>query len=82
MATHKTGTREEWLEARLHLLRAEKELTQLSDQLARQRRELPWVRIEKDYLFDTEDGKATLPRPFSRTIAVTGVPLHVGPGLG
>jgi len=60
MTKHKTGTREEWLAARLDLLKAEKELTRLNDDLARKRRELPWVRIEKDYVFDTEDGEATL----------------------
>ncbi len=57
MNTHKTGTREEWLEARLKLLEAEKELTRRSDEVARMRQELPWVRIDKDYRFDTEDGR-------------------------
>src|SRR5581483_6364964 len=60
MPKHQTGTPEEWLGARLELLKAEKELTRLSDELARQRRELPWVPVEKDYLFDTEQGEATL----------------------
>ena len=60
MPTHKTGTRSEWLAARLDLLEAEKELTHRSDELARRRQELPWVRIDKDYTFDTEDGAATL----------------------
>jgi predicted dithiol-disulfide oxidoreductase (DUF899 family) len=60
MTNHRTATREEWLEERLELLKAEKELTRLNDDLARQRRELPWVRIEKQYVFDTEDGEATL----------------------
>src|ERR1043165_2442391 len=60
MAKHKTGTREEWLSARLELLKAEKELTQRSDELARRRQELPWVRIGKDYRFDTDEGKASL----------------------
>ncbi len=62
--THATGTREEWLTARLALLDAEKELTRRSDELARQRRELPWVRIEKDYRFDTDDGGASLKELF------------------
>lgn len=57
---HKTGTREEWLKARLVLLKAEKELTHKSDELTKQRMELPWVKINKDYRFDTEMGKATL----------------------
>ena len=56
MATHRIGTREEWLKARLNLLEAEKELTRRSDELAQQRQALPWVPIEKDYGFDTEDG--------------------------
>jgi predicted dithiol-disulfide oxidoreductase (DUF899 family) len=60
MTNHRTGTREEWLAARLDLLKAEKELTRLNDDLARQRRELPWVPVEKDYVFDTEAGEATL----------------------
>jgi predicted dithiol-disulfide oxidoreductase (DUF899 family) len=60
MIDHKIGTREEWLEARLELLAAEKELTRRSDELTRQRQELPWVRIEKDYQFETDDGPATL----------------------
>ena len=60
MTQHRTGTPTEWLDARVELLKAEKELTRLSDDLARQRRELPWVRVEKDYVFDTEDGEATL----------------------
>ncbi len=60
MTTHRTGTREEWLAARLRLLDAEKELTRRGDELARQRRELPWVPIARDYRFDTEAGKASL----------------------
>src|SRR5205814_1522207 len=57
---HKTGTHEEWLAARLELLKAEKELTRRSDELARQRQALPWVRIEKHYRFDTDEGSASL----------------------
>ena len=60
MATHPTATREEWLAARLALLDAEKELTRRSDEVTRQRMQLPWVPVEKDYRFDTEDGEATL----------------------
>ena len=60
MTAHKTGTREEWLSARLELLQAEKEFTRRSDELARRRQELPWVRIDKQYRFETEDGSATL----------------------
>ena len=60
MTTHRTGTREEWLAARLELLKAEKEHTHRSDELARRRQELPWVRIEKPYRFETDEGNATL----------------------
>ena len=60
MTKHKTGTREEWLAARLELLEAEKELTRRSDELARRRQELPWVRIDKPYRFETDEGSATL----------------------
>src|SRR2546425_12567381 len=55
-----TGTRKEWLAARLELLKAEKELTRRSDELARQRQELPWVRIDKKYRFETDEGSASL----------------------
>jgi predicted dithiol-disulfide oxidoreductase (DUF899 family) len=55
-----TGTRNEWLAARLELLEAEKELTRRSDELARRRRELPWVRIDKAYAFNTDEGRASL----------------------
>jgi predicted dithiol-disulfide oxidoreductase (DUF899 family) len=57
---HATGTRAEWLAARLELLKAEKELTRQGDAVAEQRRNLPWVRIEKTYHFETDDGPATL----------------------
>src|SRR5436309_2237647 len=60
MTNHKTGTREEWLAARLDLLKAEKELTRRSDELARRRQELPWVRIDKEYRFETDEGIASL----------------------
>jgi predicted dithiol-disulfide oxidoreductase (DUF899 family) len=60
MTNHTTGTREEWLAARRELLDAEKELTRRSDELARRRQELPWVRIEKEYRFDTDEGSASL----------------------
>jgi predicted dithiol-disulfide oxidoreductase (DUF899 family) len=60
MVSHKTGTREEWLAGRLELLEAEKALTRRGDELARQRQELPWVRIDKEYVFDTDEGRASL----------------------
>ena len=58
MTKHLTGTREEWLAARLGLLKAEKELTRRSDEVARQRQELPWVRLDKEYRFETDEGES------------------------
>jgi Bacterial protein of unknown function (DUF899) len=60
MTRHKTGTGEEWLAARLELLEAEKALTRRSDELARRRQELPWIRIDKQYRFETDEGSASL----------------------
>ena len=60
MTDHQVGTREEWTAARLELLEAEKALTRRSDELAQQRQQLPWVRIDKDYRFATDDGAASL----------------------
>src|SRR5215212_2914753 len=64
MTKHKTGTREEWLAARLDLLEAEKELTRRSDELAQRRQELPWVRIDKEYRYETDQGTVSLPDLF------------------
>ena len=64
MTSHKVGTREEWQRARDDLLVREKELTRRNEELARERRELPWVRIDKEYRFDTEDGTRTLAELF------------------
>src|SRR6266496_1210392 len=60
MTKHLTGTRKEWLAARLELLQAEKELTRRSDELAKLRQELPWVRMDKEYRFETDEGQASL----------------------
>src|SRR5215218_1077123 len=60
MTQHMTGTREEWQAARLELLEQEKELTRRGDEVAKRRQELPWVRIDKEYRFDTDDGRASL----------------------
>src|SRR5438552_7833768 len=60
MADHKTGTRKEWLAARLELLKAEKELTRRGDEVARRRQELRWVRVGKEYRFETAEGSASL----------------------
>jgi predicted dithiol-disulfide oxidoreductase (DUF899 family) len=64
MTSHATGTRAEWLAARLKLLEAEKELTHRSDEVAELRQELPWVRIDKEYRFHTDEGSASLPDLF------------------
>src|SRR5271169_6069796 len=61
MVKHKVATREEWLAARNQLLAQEKELTRRGDQLAAERRNLPWMPIEKEYRFDTDEGPKTLP---------------------
>src|SRR5262245_34742592 len=60
MTTHMTGTREEWLAARRALLKEEKELTRRGDDLAERRQALPWVRIDKEYRFETDEGSASL----------------------
>src|ERR1700716_1810469 len=60
MTKHLTGTRAEWVAARVELLEAEKALTRRSDELARRRQELPWVRVDKEYRFETDEGSATL----------------------
>src|SRR3954468_690131 len=60
MTRHNTGSREEWLAARLELLEAEKDVTRRSDELARRRQELPWVRVDKEYRFETDEGSVLL----------------------
>ncbi len=66
MTKHRTGTRQEWLASRLELLEAEKDLTRRSDELARRRQELPWVRIDQEYRFETDEGSASLADLFRR----------------
>src|SRR5258708_8521151 len=66
MTKHMTGTRKEWLAARLELLKEDKELTRRSDELARRRQELPWVPIDKEYRFETDEGSASLADLFRR----------------
>jgi predicted dithiol-disulfide oxidoreductase (DUF899 family) len=79
MTNHKTGTREEWLAARLELLKAEKELTRRSDELARRRQDLPWIRIDKKYQFEPTKEKRPLltsseeARNFSSTTSCSGL---------
>ena len=77
MTTHKTGTRAEWLAARLELLKAEKEHTRRADELALRRQELPWVRIDKEYQFETDEGRCLARRAVSRAFTAPHLSLHV-----
>src|SRR3989475_11027279 len=79
MTKHMTGTRKEWLAARLELLEAEKELTRRSDELARRRQELPWVRIDKEYRFETDKGSASLADLFPERSQLLGYHFMFGP---
>lgn len=76
MTEHRIGTQEEWQAARDELLGEEKELTRRGDELARRRRELPWVRVEKDYRFDTEEGEKTLLERPQRLPPRSRLPVH------
>jgi predicted dithiol-disulfide oxidoreductase (DUF899 family) len=82
MTGHKIGTREEWAVAREELLAREKEHTRLGDELARQRRELPWVRVEKEYRFDTDDGARTLAELFDGRSQLVVYHFMFGPSYG
>ena len=75
----KTGTREEWLAARRELLAVEKEHTRRGDEVARMRRDLPWVRIDKEYTFDTDAGKASLPDLFAGSSQLLVYHFMLGP---
>src|SRR5262245_27791351 len=77
--THLIGSREEWIAARLELLEAEKELTRRSDELARRRQELPWVRIDKEYQFETDEGSASLADLFRGRSQLLVYPFMFGP---
>ena len=76
---HKTGTREEWLAARRKLLEREQELSKQSGELAKERRKLPWVKIEKDYLFETDEGVKTLQQLFDGRSQLLVYHLMFGP---
>src|SRR5438045_1174491 len=80
MTKHMTGTHEEWLAARLELLKQEKELTRSSDELAQRRQELPWVRIDKEYRFDTDEGSAPLADLFRGRSQLLVYHFMFGPG--
>lgn len=78
---HKTASKAEWLVARKDLLRREKELTRLRDEISRHRRELPWVKVEKEYVFDASDGKATLAELFDGRSQLFVKHFMMGPGV-
>jgi predicted dithiol-disulfide oxidoreductase (DUF899 family) len=80
MTSHQTGTREQWVAARDELLAKEKELTRRSDQLAAERRSLPWVPIEKQYRFDTDAGPKTLQELFAGRSQLIAYHFMFGPG--
>jgi predicted dithiol-disulfide oxidoreductase (DUF899 family) len=80
MPTHRTGTREEWLAARNELLAKEKELTRRGDQLAAQRRELPWLPVGKEYRFGTDEGPKTLAELFAGRSQLIVYHFMFGPG--
>ncbi|MBA2357355.1 MAG: DUF899 domain-containing protein [Actinobacteria bacterium] len=79
MAEHTTGTREEWLAAREKLLEREQELSRLGDELAEERRKLPWVRVEKEYTLDTDEGPKTLAELFDGRSQLLVYHLMFGP---
>jgi predicted dithiol-disulfide oxidoreductase (DUF899 family) len=82
MTSHRIGTREEWLAASAGLLAREKELTRMGDALARQRRELPWVPVVKQYTLRTEDGPKTLAELFDGRSQLVIYHFMFGPGYG
>src|SRR2546423_13055112 len=81
MTKHKVGTRKEWLAARLQLLDEEKALTRRGDEVTRKRLELPWVRVDKEYHFETDDGRASLPDLFRGRSQPSHLSLHVRTGF-
>ena len=81
MPEHAVGTQEEWQAERDELLAEEKELTRRSDELAEKRRELPWVPVEKEYSFETDDGDEVAGGALRRALAAAHLPLHVRPRL-
>jgi predicted dithiol-disulfide oxidoreductase (DUF899 family) len=82
MNDHEVVSREEWAAARAELLAREKEHTRLGDELARQRRELPWVRVEKEYRFDTDDGTRALAELFDGRSQLVVYHFMFGPSYG
>src|SRR5438093_5529835 len=79
MPDHKTGTREDWQAARDELAKLEAEHTKLGQKVTEQRRQLPWVPVEKEYRFDTEDGKKTLAELFDGRRQLLAYNIMFGP---
>src|SRR4051794_12818136 len=79
---HRTATREQWRTERIALLEREKELTRLTDEVARERQALPWVPVETDYVFETPDGRRTLAELFDGRSQLLVYHLMLGPGAG
>src|SRR3954462_13784174 len=79
MTEHKVGTREEWQAARDELAKLEAEHAELTQKVTEQRRQLPWVPVEKEYEFDTEDGKKTLTELFDGRSQVLAYNIMSGP---
>jgi predicted dithiol-disulfide oxidoreductase (DUF899 family) len=77
---HPTVSREEWIAARKELLKKEKELSHLQDEVSRQRRELPWVKVEKEYIFETPEGRKTLAELFNGNSQLVVYHFMFGPG--
>ena len=77
---HPTVSREEWIAARKELLNKEKELSHLQDEVSRQRRELPWVKVEKEYIFETPEGRKTLAELFNGNSQLVVYHFMFGPG--
>jgi len=77
---HPTVSREEWIVARKELLNKEKELSQLQDEVSRQRRELPWVKVQKEYIFETPEGRKTLAELFNGNSQLVVYHFMFGPG--
>jgi len=80
LANHRVVSSDQWLAERKTLLAHEKELTRLRDQIARERRALPWVRIEKDYVFDAPEGRRTLAELFDSRRQLMVQHFMLGPG--
>src|ERR1700737_4432896 len=79
MPEHKIGTREEWQSARDELAKLEAEQAKRNEEITRTRRDLPWVRVEKEYEFDTEDGKKTLAELFDGRSQLLAYNIMFGP---